>query len=184
MQKSNIYFIGFMGTGKSTVGPIVANSIDYNFFDLDKEIEKRTNLCIVSIFEQYGEKYFRELEHEILKELIKENKKLVLSLGGGTVKNLTNVELLKKTGIIINLYADIDTLVERLSRKKTRPLLLDENGELLHKEILKEKIRNMLSEREKYYQLADYHIKSEEKLAATVDKIVRIIEEKIFNGKN
>ncbi|HRR18131.1 MAG TPA: shikimate kinase [Ignavibacteriales bacterium] len=184
MQKSNIYLIGFMGTGKSTVGPILANSIGYDFFDLDKVIENKTTLNISEIFSKYGEDYFRKIETETLFELVENYKNVVIALGGGTIKIEENFNLIKKTGYIINIYADLDALVERLSRKKTRPLLLDENGELLPKDKLKEKIQRLLSERQPIYQKADFHVKSEPKLGVTVDKVIKIIEEKIFNGKN
>lgn len=183
-MKSNIFLIGFMGTGKSTVGPIVANSIDYEFFDLDKEIEKKCKMSIAEIFEKFGEQYFREIETQTISELIENHNKIVLSLGGGAIKSQKNLEMMKKNGYIINIYADLDVLVERLSRKKTRPLLLDENGELLPKDELRNKIVNLLEERQKYYNLADFHVKSEEKLGKTVDKVVKIIEEKILNAKN
>lgn len=171
----NIYLIGFMGTGKSTVGPIVANCLGFSFYDLDREIEKEFSMPVISIFEKHGEQVFREKETEILKKLSKRNH-LVVSLGGGTITQSENIKIISATGKVFLLYADIDILVERLSRKKTRPLLLDSKGDMLPYKLLKSKVAKLLEEREKYYSIADYRVMSEENVGATVDKIVKIIE--------
>ena len=95
MSKVNIYLTGFMASGKSTIGPIVANTLGWEFYDLDKEIEKRERKTIPDIFKENGEKYFRKLEIEVLKELSTGNS-LIISLGGGALTNQLNRKIIKQ----------------------------------------------------------------------------------------
>jgi len=84
MRRNIFYLTGFMGSGKSTIGPILANTLGWTFFDLDREIEKRENRKITMIFDEDGKDYFRQKETEILKEISK-GENLIISLGGGTL---------------------------------------------------------------------------------------------------
>ncbi len=93
-----------MASGKSTIGPIVANTLGWIFFDLDKEIEKRENRKITKIFEEDGEDYFRHIETEILKN-ISNSENLIISLGGGTMIIQENREFIKKNGKLIFLLS-------------------------------------------------------------------------------
>ena len=103
MRRKDIFYLaGFMASGKSTIGPMVANTLGWNFIDLDKEIEKRENRKITKIFEEEGEDYFRRKETEILKE-ISEGKNLIISLGGGTLIIQENRKFIKKSGNLICL---------------------------------------------------------------------------------
>lgn len=100
MKKKIYYLTGFMAAGKSTIGPILANSLGWNFFDLDKEVEKKEGIKIVDLFKQKGEEYFRKLETEILKEL-SGNNEVIISLGGGAIASEENFNIIKSSGKII-----------------------------------------------------------------------------------
>ena len=119
----NIYLIGLPGSGKSTVGKKLAKELNYEFVDTDNLIEKEAMMFIDEIFNSYGEEYFRDLERNILATL-KEKDNLVISTGGGIIKNKANKELMN--GKCIFLDVPLDTLDERLKKSRTiRPLLND-----------------------------------------------------------
>src|SRR5690606_40072973 len=91
-MKQIIYLTGFMGSGKSTIGPILANTLGWDFYDLDRVIENKTGKKVREIFEQDGESFFRSLETETLEEL-SELDKTIISLGGGTMANAENIKI-------------------------------------------------------------------------------------------
>ena len=97
-----VYLTGFMTSGKSTIGPILANVLGWEFKDLDRVIEEHENKTVVEIFETNGEEYFRNLEYKFLIEFSNE-RKLILSLGGGTIAFDRNLKLLKDSGKIVYL---------------------------------------------------------------------------------
>ena len=173
---------GFMTSGKSTIGPIVANTLGLNFYDLDKVIVEREGCSIVEIFEKKGEDYFRNLERYILEELCK-NDNVIISLGGGTIANPDNLLLLKKTGLIIYLQVSPEILYKRLKNKIDRPLFRDlVLGGNPEKDFV-ERIREMLDKRKEFYEKADIIINTDfNPIGVTVDriasKISRIIDEK------
>lgn len=183
MKEIRIFLTGFMTSGKSTIGPILANVLGLNFYDLDKEIEKEEKCTIVEIFEKKGEIYFREIENSILKKLVKE-KGVVISLGGGTIMNEDNMNLMKRYGKIIYLKASPKNLYNRLKNKIDRPLfrelVLGENKE----EDFIDKIQDLLENRKKFYEKADYVINTDyTPIGITVDRIAKKISG-IFNEKN
>ncbi len=166
-----------MGSGKSTIGPILANTLGWDFSDLDKLIENKTGKKIREIFEQEGESYFRKIETETLKE-VSELQNVIISLGGGTIANKENLEILKKTGKIIYLKVSLDTVYYRLKYKKDRPALTKSNSESLSKEEMTDRIKKMMGTRAKYYEQADYTVDTDRNsLGKTVDKIVKIISQ-------
>lgn len=174
MKKNLIFLTGFMASGKSTIGPILANTIGWNFLDLDKVIEKKTSKKIVDIFREDGEKYFRELETETLNELIL-LKKFVISLGGGTIENEINLNMMKTNGILVYLETSPEAAYRRLRFKKDRPALLFDDHEPTKEELLK-RINSILSRRLKYYNQADVKINTDNKaVGITVDHLVRIL---------
>ena len=125
MYDMKIYLIGFMGSGKSTVGKLLSGKLGYNFIDLDEYIEKETGRTIFDLFDQGGEDKFRMLEHEHLKKLLAKDD-VVIALGGGTPCFYNNMSILNKGGISIYLEIGVTTLVKRLSKdKKKRPLIRD-----------------------------------------------------------
>ena len=105
----NIYLIGFMGSGKSTLGTLLSNSLNFNFIDTDKLIEKRNSMSISNIFKTKGELFFRNEETKIIKEIIK-LKKTIVSTGGGMPCFNNNIETLNKYGKTIYLDYDIESL--------------------------------------------------------------------------
>lgn len=162
-----------MTSGKSTIGPILANVLGLKFYDLDKLIEDREGNTIVDIFEQKGETYFREVEGKILSGLTKEIN-IVVSLGGGTITNSENYDLMKRSGKIIYLKASPQNLYMRLKNKIDRPLFRDlvlgENPE----EDFVNRIKEMLDKRNSYYEKADLIINTDNNpIGITVDKIAK-----------
>ncbi len=183
MKEIKIFLTGFMTSGKSTIGPILANVFGLNFYDLDKEIEKEENCTIVEIFDKKGETYFRQLEYQVLKKLIEE-KGVVISLGGGTITSKVNLDLMKQNGKIIYLKASPKNLYKRLKNKIDRPLFRDlvlgENKE----EDFINKIQDLLDKRKNYYEKADLIINTDyTPIGITVDRIAKKLTG-IFNEKN
>jgi shikimate kinase len=124
--RSNLFLVGMMGAGKTTIGKLLAHSLDKTFFDSDREIQKRTGVSIPVIFEIEGEPGFRKRETEVLSELVK-SENIVLSTGGGAILSATNRELLVRHGTVIYLRASIDDLWRRTRQDKNRPLLQTTN---------------------------------------------------------
>ena len=178
-----IYLTGFMTSGKSTIGPILANVLGMGFYDLDKEIEKEEGMTVVDIFENKGEKYFRHLEKIFLENLSRLDN-IIVSLGGGTITDPENFELLKRTGKIIYLRVSPAMLYKRLKNKTDRPLFRDlvlgENNE----ENFINRINEMLDKRKAFYEKADFIIDTDNNpIGVTVDKIAKKIL-KVINEKN
>lgn len=141
-MKKNIIITGFMGTGKTVVAIELARKLKMEFIDMDQVIEERQGISISDIFARYGEKYFREQENKLVKELSqKEN--MVIATGGGTLLSSDNARMLGQAGEIVCLYADSQTIYNRVKRKNDRPLLKGEN-------VLSE-IDHLLEERKKIY---------------------------------
>ncbi|KUG05057.1 shikimate kinase i [hydrocarbon metagenome] len=160
----NIVLIGFMGTGKSTVGIKLAERLKMQFIDMDREIEKLTGMSIPMLFKKHGEIRFRS-EEQLMSQKLSERTNLVIATGGGVVLNKENVESLRKSGILICLDADPRVILSRVNRKKGSRPLLKKNLDI-------EDIEKMLNDREEYYSLADYRIDTSLK---EMDKIVQEI---------
>jgi len=178
MKNKIIYLTGFMGSGKSTIGPILANVLGWDFFDLDKLIEQELNDSVSSIFETRGEQFFREKETAVLKGL--ENREnLVLALGGGTLSTKENLDLVKKNGVSIYLKSSPDEIFRRLKFKTDRPLLKSESGMPLSAAETKGKISELLNKRESTYLQSDI-IYAIDNLSVgnTVDELVKILKRK------
>ena len=174
---NRIYLTGFMGSGKSTIGPILANTLGWDFFDLDIVIQKKENNTVSKIFEEKGEDYFRKLESETLRELSsKENS--VIALGGGTITNKVNIEILNKTGKTIYLRISPESAYYRLRNKRDRPVLMKNGAVNLGKNEFINKIKHLLDSRKEFYEQADFIIDADkESLGKTVDMIVKLISE-------
>ncbi len=117
----NIILIGFMGTGKSTVGRRLAKELGWEFIDTDLVIEEATGLTVETIFHRYGESRFRFEESLVVKKL-SSSQQCVISTGGGTVLNSENFEILLKSGLVIGLYATLEAILQRAG-SSDRPLL-------------------------------------------------------------
>lgn len=126
MQQRNVYLVGPMGAGKSTIGRVLAAELHLSFRDSDKVIEERTGADIPWIFDMEGEEGFRDRESAVLEELSKE-KGTVIATGGGIILRLQNREVMKASGYVCYLTASIEQLVERTARDKKRPLLQVDN---------------------------------------------------------
>lgn len=172
-NKKLIFLTGFMGSGKSTIGPILANTLGFEFIDIDKEIETITQKKILEIFQNNQEKEFRKLESEVLKKVCN-YKNYIISLGGGTLTNPENLKLVLSNGILIYLKSDLENLFKRLRYKNDRPLLLGKNGNQLSDEELKQKIATILNQREKLYEQAQIIINTDNKrISVTIDEIIK-----------
>jgi len=165
-MKQNLILIGFMGSGKSTVGRELAKVLEMTFVDTDHYIENKEKMKIKEIFALKGEKYFREIEAKYVREISKMNN-TVISTGGGVVASDTNIMLLKRSGFVIYLDCTVECIYMRVSRRNTRPLLND--AEDLHSrivELLSERVGNY-----KKYMDDKVDIDLKTNIWDTVDKI-------------
>jgi shikimate kinase len=148
LQGLNLYLIGMMGTGKTTVGQVLAKELGYRFFDTDVLIERVAQKSINELFVEEGETFFRDLESQVLGE-VSACTRSVIATGGGAVLRPLNWSYLRH-GLIIWLDAPISLLIERLAEDNTRPLLKMDNLSL--------KLETLLAERKSLYQEADLQI--------------------------
>lgn len=121
--RKSISLVGLMGSGKTTIGVRLARRLGLNFVDSDHEIEKAAGHSISEIFEKFGEEDFRKGERRVINRLITQDKKIILGTGGGAFMDVKTRGRLKRQTIVIWLKVDIELLVERTSRRDTRPLL-------------------------------------------------------------
>jgi len=158
-----------MGTGKSTVGKLVAADLGLQFVDTDKMVEDKTGKTILDIFEESSEEEFRKLETEVLRD-ITEEKGLIVSTGGGIVVTRGNLELMKQAGMVFTLIADAGTIHDRLSNDETwRPLLMVENP--------LDEIKRLLFERAAFYINAHHIIETSDITAReAADQIISIVK--------
>jgi shikimate kinase len=173
MRKGRIFLTGFMGSGKSTVGPILANSIGYDYVDTDTAIEGREGKSVREIFDQAGEELFRSFEEALIINLC-ERENIVVSLGGGSLVNERNLQTVLQHSILIYLRTDPQQLAQRLARKPNRPLLRDTNGATLTGDALISHIKALYIKRESTYREADFTFETTDmKVGITVDQIAK-----------
>jgi len=167
-MKKNIIITGFMGTGKSVVAQQLACKLKMEFIDMDRIIEERQGTSIADIFARYGEKYFRAQENKLVKELSqKENR--VIATGGGTLLSSDNARMLGQAGEIVCLYANSQTIYNRVKRKNDRPLLKEEN--------LLSEINRLLEERKKIYDKIKWRIDTTNlNIQEVTDKIIALLK--------
>ena len=158
-QLTNIALIGFMGTGKSSVGQIVAAHLRFSFLDTDQLIESRTGSSIAEIFAREGEPAFRAHERQVVEELTR-RKRTVISTGGGLPANEANLASLKTHALVVCLWASPETIWERVRGQTHRPLLKDPDPLA--------KIRHLLALREPFYRQADVLVNTERRSAREV----------------
>jgi shikimate kinase len=183
MTKKIIYLTGFMASGKSTIGPILANTLGWNFLDLDRLIEEAAGKSVRTIFEENGEDYFRELETQTLKKTC-ELESYIIALGGGTIANQKNLEIIKSSGYLIYLESSPEETYKRLRFKRDRPALLFDGDEEPTKSQFMEKINSLLQKRINYYNQADLKINTDNcQVGKTVDKLSHIIKKELY-GEN
>lgn len=165
---------GFMGSGKSTVGRLLASRLGWHFADLDVEIEQHAGLTIPQLFQQKGEPFFREIEHNCLARLLEKASvhegRFVLALGGGTLAQPRNLELVRNLGefqraaiALIWLDCPTEMLLQRCVLMGDRPLFRDEAS-----------FRQLYEERLPYYRQADHRIESDDQPNRVVERILAL----------
>lgn len=160
----NIVLIGMMGAGKSYIGKKLAKLLThFKYIDIDYQVEKRAGLSITEIFEQHGEKYFRELEAQIIKEY-SQNKNQIISLGGGAFENSESTQALKQNSLIYYLKASAKELFRRIEKETNT----GQNRPMLNNNFSIRTIEKLLKKREKNYLKADFTIDTEKKQAYTI----------------
>lgn len=151
-MKENIILIGYMGSGKTTVGQALADRLSYQFLDTDAYIEEEQNMTISHIFEKYGEEYFRNIETKTIENMERNIKHNIISTGGGLPLRECNGAVLKKMGFVVFLSIKKETVLKRLEGDTQRPLLQGNDME--------QKIEEMLNFRNPIYEYTA-HLKVE-----------------------
>jgi len=170
MKINNIYLVGFMGTGKTSVGKELAKAKKWQFIDLDELIELKDKRSVSDIFAKEGEPYFRRIEKRVLREVSAE-KKFVVACGGGIVLDKENIKIMKETGIMICLTATAGVILDRTSGYAHRPLLNVADP--------KKQIELLLKLRSSFYAQADKIIDTSKiPVKEIVKKILKIIAKK------
>ncbi len=123
MTIKNISLVGFMGSGKSTIGKILARKMGFFFVDTDKIIEYITGKKIKQIFIENGEPYFRNVESDVIKKLYENNQNCVFACGGGAFLNSKNIDVIRKNSLVLFLDINAEEAYKRLRKSKNRPLL-------------------------------------------------------------
>lgn len=164
---ASLVLVGLMGVGKSTIGRRLAGRLGLPFVDADDEIERAAGMSIQEIFDTYGEAQFRDGERRVIARLIDGTPK-VIATGGGAFVNDETRQLILEKATAVWLDADIDILVERVSRRDGRPLLKGRNA--------REVLVQLAGERAPYYAQAPIRVKSSDSPHdATIDKILRAL---------
>lgn len=166
MKDRNIVLIGFMGTGKTTVGRIVADRLKWAFVDTDARIEKEQGAEVSQLFERHGECYFRDLETKTLRKVL-ESERQVIATGGGAVLAEANRHAMQEGGFVIALQADFSAIIQRVGGNTSRPLL---------KGNLEQQVSSLLEQRKHAYDFADMIID-------TSNKPVSYIADRILNER-
>ena len=149
---NRIYIVGYMGAGKTTAARRLAQRLGWEVADTDALFEEKYKISVCDFFNKYDEPLYRKLESEVLKST--ENlDNVVISTGGGTVKNPANVEALKKSGVMVCLQANVDTVLERTQNRGTRPVLDKED-----KGDRRQAVEKLLAERAELYKQADFAV--------------------------
>ena len=156
---SNIALVGFMGTGKSTVGQMVAGMLHFRFRDTDEMIESMAHKRVSEIFAGEGESRFREYERQVVEQLETVDHS-VISTGGGLITNQDNLTSLKRHSLVVCLWCSAETILKRVGHQTHRPLLRVENP--------LETIQNLLQQRAPFYRQADVLLNSEFRTAREV----------------
>ena len=169
-RKSHIVLIGFMGSGKSTIGKMLAELLDRPFVDMDHKIEEVEKMAISDIFELKGESYFREVESNILQNVLKSKISSIISTGGGAPCHLDGIHLIQKYSYSFYLKVGRTTLLERIYGDKSRPLVKAKT-----KRELRQFINQSIEQREWFYKKANQTIMASglpEKITGRIAKYI------------
>ncbi len=168
-----IYLCGFVGSGKSTLGALLADAFSWEFVDLDRLIEAELQKPIPLIFQQNGEMLFRDVESQILQKLVRLDKK-VIALGAGTVSNPLNIQMVKDSGILIYLHATPEEIFKRVAPSEKRLLFFspDAATPLTDSELLK-RIRHFMALRTPAYEQSHIRVEtSGREIEAVLEEII------------
>lgn len=162
-----LYLVGFMGSGKSAVGRLLADELGWPFADIDEDIEQAEGVSIAEIFDQRGEEEFREIEREAIQKRVREvesGKPIVLALGGGAFVDPVNRKLLEERGVTLWLDCSFPRICARLEGQTHRPLARDPD-----------KFRQLFDDRREGYGKAEYRIEADtDDPAAVVAEILKL----------
>lgn len=169
-----LFLVGMPGSGKSTVGKLLADSLDMPFIDLDKVIEQEEGTTIREIFNAKGESYFRDQERNTLHKVVSSNDRFVLATGGGVPCFFDNMDFMKRQGKVIFMDIPVAALAKRLQNEglAIRPLLKDFST----LDRLEEHLFNTFSKRKIFYIQADFQIEADTPAATLVEKIRESIQ--------
>lgn len=167
IKKMRIVLLGYMASGKSSIGKKLAKSLDTNFIDLDDYIIEKEGISITKIFKEKGEIYFRKIEHNYLKEILQKKSKFILSLGGGTPCYSDNMNLINNSNTTsIYLQGSTPTMIKRLIKKKAKRPLIASLGD----DKIPEFVAKHLFERRCFYEQAKITISIDDKKKSEVAK--------------
>jgi shikimate kinase len=162
MNNGIVFLVGFMGSGKTTVGQLLADALGYAFVDTDEAIIQNTGKSIEVLFAEKGETYFRNLESKLLIELCRQ-KKIVVATGGGMPIYNDNMAMMKKKGCVIYLSIGLQRITERLADDTSRPL---------YKSKTKPQLLDMMKQRRPIYDTADFKVLAYRPASAVVQRII------------
>lgn len=173
---AQIYLIGFMGAGKSSVARALATQMDLPCKDMDEEIIRKAKMSVSDYFEKKGEEAFRDLEHDVLEELSC-GEDAVISCGGGAVLRMDNLECMHREGTTFLLTASPETILQRVRHDNRRPLLKGKKNV--------EAIAALMEERVPFYEkAADYHVSTDGKTPAEIAEKIRSIMKNKSRNEN
>ena len=152
-SQKTLVLVGLMGAGKTTIGRRLAVRLGRSFMDADEEVERSAGRTVSEIFEDFGEQAFRDGERKVIARLLEEDPPIVLALGGGAFVDDDTRLLIKQNAISIWLKADLDTLMERVSRRDTRPLLNTDNP--------RDVMKTLMRDRAQYYTQANLAVETD-----------------------
>ncbi len=176
MKSLNIILVGFMGTGKSTVGRMVADRLKRPFIDMDEVIEERAGKRISDIFSDDGEECFRKMERELVQDLSRRQEQ-VIAPGGGVVLDPENISDFSRTGIVVCLHADPETILKRVSGDTHRPLL--ENDDKAGA------VTELLNKRRHLYDAIPWRIDTTNMTQNQVaDRVIEILDDHASSGES
>jgi shikimate kinase len=165
VKQRNIILVGLMGTGKSTVGKALSAKLGWSFVDSDASIEQREQMSISDIFAQKGEPAFRDIEAQVIAELVRDSGQ-VLATGGGAVLAEANRRVMQENGLVVALTATADTIIARVSEDKNRPLV---QGNVA------ERVQAIMEQRKHAYDFADIKIDTTDvSVEQIVDRILQL----------
>ncbi|ULL17463.1 shikimate kinase [Paenibacillus sp. H1-7] len=163
MEKSNIVLIGFMGTGKTSVGKVLSERLGWHFANTDDEIEARQGVTISEMFATIGEAGFRQVESEVIRASLERTNQIVAT-GGGAVLSEQNRRVMQEKGYVVALTADAKTIIDRVSQDQNRPLVQGN---------VEERVHTLLEVRKHAYDFADLKIDTSAlTLEEIADKII------------